>query len=147
MTAPASAPAVIVPAAEEAPARFAMSAATLASVPAAAPVSAPAGATAAPATGVVLAEGAVSVPARLLSGPAPAYPAQARAAEIEADLALEIVVGVDGRIASARALDSAGYGLEAAALAAVRGYRFSPAERDGRPVAVRMRWTVQFRLR
>jgi outer membrane biosynthesis protein TonB len=48
---------------------------------------------------------------------------------------------------SARALTRAGYGLDAAALQGIRGYRFSPAMRAGRPVAVRMRWIVQFRLR
>ena len=32
------------------------------------------------------------------------------------------------------------------ALNAIRLYRFSPALRAGRPVRVRMRWTIQFRL-
>jgi outer membrane biosynthesis protein TonB len=47
----------------------------------------------------------------------------------------------------ARAGIRAGYGLDDAAARAIRDYRFSPAIRAGRPVAVRMRWTVQFRLR
>jgi TonB family protein len=41
----------------------------------------------------------------------------------------------------------AGHGFDASALAAIRAYRFSPAEREGRRVRVRMPWTVQFRLR
>jgi len=41
----------------------------------------------------------------------------------------------------------AGYGLDEAALTAIRAYRFSPAVRAGRAVPVRMRWVVQFRLR
>ena len=48
---------------------------------------------------------------------------------------------------SARAVVRAGYGLDDAAVRAIRDYRFSPAIRAGSPVAVRMRWTVQFRLR
>ena len=47
----------------------------------------------------------------------------------------------------ARALTHVGYGLDEAALRAIRAYRFSPARRAGRPVPVRMRWSVQFRLR
>ena len=71
----------------------------------------------------------------------------ARQAEIEVDLPLEIVVDASGRVTSARGLSRAGYGLDEAALSAIRGYRFSAALRDGHPVPVRMRWTVQFRLR
>ena len=44
------------------------------------------------------------------------------------------------------ALRRAGYGLDEAALQAIRAYRFSPALRAGHPVRVRMRWTIQFRL-
>jgi TonB family protein len=92
-------------------------------------------------------EASVSVPARLLGSSSPAYPAGARLAEIEADVALEIVVANDGHVLDARVLRRAGYGFDEEALRSVRGARFSPALRDGRAVAVRMRWTVSFRLR
>jgi periplasmic protein TonB len=92
-------------------------------------------------------EGDVDVPARLLSAAPLAYPPAARQSEIELDFPLEIVVDASGRVVSARALSRAGYGLDEAALQGIRGYRFSPALRAGRPIAVRMRWTVQFRLR
>ena len=92
-------------------------------------------------------EGEVGVPARLLSTPPLVYPPAARRAEIEIDVPIEIVVDTDGRVSSARALSRAGYGLDEAALRAIRAYRFSPALRAGRPSRVRMRWTVQFRLR
>jgi TonB family protein len=95
----------------------------------------------------VRAEGDVSFPARLLTSSALAYPPAARVAEIEVDLPLEIIVDVNGRVTWARALARAGYGLDEAALRAIRGYHFSPALRDGRAVAVRMRWMMQFRLR
>jgi protein TonB len=65
---------------------------------------------------------------------------------VEADLPLEIVVGTDGRVGSARPLAHAGYGLDEAALRALLHYRFSPAMRGGRAVPGRMRWVVQFRL-
>jgi TonB family protein len=85
--------------------------------------------------------------ARLVSSGPLRYPEAARRAELEADVALELVVGPDGRVASARVVRPAGYGLDDEAVRAVRAYRFSPARLDGRPVRVRMPWTVQFRLR
>jgi protein TonB len=89
----------------------------------------------------------VSVPARLLSSSPLVYPPAARQAEIESDFPVEIVVDLDGRVIAARAITRAGYDLDEAALRAIRAYRFSPAMRGGQPVRVRMRWTVQFRLR
>jgi TonB family protein len=89
----------------------------------------------------------VSVPARLLISVPVAYPPEARAADVEANVAVEIVVDARGRVVEARALAASGYGLDAAALRAVRAYRFSPAQRAGHAVRVRMRWTVLFCLR
>ncbi|MGH7328474.1 MAG: energy transducer TonB, partial [Polyangiaceae bacterium] len=94
-----------------------------------------------------VAESAVSSRATLVAGGVPAYPAEAREADVEADVPLEIVVDASGNVKSARPTEHAGYGLEDAAITAVRRYRFSPAERGGHPVAVRMRWVVAFRLK
>ena len=90
---------------------------------------------------------AVQVPARLVQSAAAVYPSGARADDREGEVAVEIVVDREGRVVEARVTRPAGYGFEAAALTAVRAYRFSPAQRDGRPVRVRMPWSVQFRLR
>jgi TonB family protein len=91
-------------------------------------------------------EEGVSTPARLARGGAPVYPQLARDKGVEADVPLEIVISPAGVVESARALSHPGYGLEQAALEGVRSYRFSPAIQRGRPVRVRMRWTVEFRL-
>lgn len=154
-------PPVPAPPADEPRAIFALSAGTVASGPALAlPVAASsasspslttrtstsAGGTGASDTAAV-GERDVDVPARLLAAAPLAYPPAARSAEIELDFRLEIVVGARGDVTSARALSHAGYGLDEAALQGIRGYRFSPAVRAGRPVAVRMPWIVQFRLR
>jgi protein TonB len=96
---------------------------------------------------VVHAATAVQVPARLVHSAAPAYPAYARADDVEGDVGVEIVVDREGRVAEARVTAPAGHGFDAAALAAIRAYRFSPAQRDGHAVRVRMPWSVQFRLR
>jgi protein TonB len=92
-------------------------------------------------------ESGVSQPAHLVRSVLPAYPADARSEEIEADVPLEIVVDKAGTVVSARSLAPAGYGFDEAALSAIRQYRFSPAGRGGHAVAVRMPWTVQFRLK
>ncbi len=133
---------------DAAPARFAMSAGTVASGPALVSTATSAVAASGSTSEVAaLAEGDVDQRARLLAMGPLVYPSAARDAELEADVAVDLVVATDGRVVTARAASHAGYGLEDAAVRAVRGYRFSPALRAGRAVAVRMRWTVQFRLR
>lgn len=95
----------------------------------------------------VVAERDVSTRAKLLSAAEVPYPPEARAAEIEADVPVDIIVDANGAVAQARGITRAGYGLDDAALRAISRYRFEPATRDGRRVAVRMRWRVSFRLR
>ena len=94
-----------------------------------------------------LPESKVSAKAKLVSRVDPVYPAEARAQEIEADVPLDIVVDATGVVTSAKVAKNAGFGFDDAALKAIRSYRFSPAQLDGHPVAVRMRWPVSFRLR
>jgi periplasmic protein TonB len=88
----------------------------------------------------------VDVPAKLRAGNVPAYTAAALAAGIEANVPLEIVVSESGVVASARALEHVGYGLDEAARQSVLAYRFTPALRSNRAVAVRMRWLMRFQL-
>lgn len=92
-------------------------------------------------------EASVDIAAKLLVGAAASYPREAEAAGVEADVPLEIVVDGAGAVASARALAHVGYGLDEAAVHGVRAYRFSPARRAGRALAVRMRWVMRFQLR
>jgi TonB family protein len=96
---------------------------------------------------VTYSETAVSAPAKLAGTVTAAYPAEARADDVEGEVALEIVVDAEGRVIDARVVKRAGHGFDDSALVAIKQYRFSPAQRDGRSVRVRMPWTVQFRLR
>ncbi len=118
-------------------------------------VQAAAGVNARPAQGSSVAVAAVPAPfserevdvaARLVAGAPPAYTASAEAAGGEASVPVELVIDETGGVRSAVVLGHVGYGLDEAALGAVRKYRFSPARRGGKVVAVRMRWVVRFEL-
>jgi TonB family protein len=89
----------------------------------------------------------VSVPAKLVASATAAYPSDARADDVEGDVGLEIVVDAQGQVVDARVSKRAGHGFDESALNAIRRYRFSAAQREGRNVRVRMPWNVQFRLR
>jgi len=83
----------------------------------------------------------------LLGAVSPAYPAEARAQEIEANVVLALVVSSLGAVEDARVVKGAGFGFDEAARSSIRRARFVPARHQGQAVAVRMRWTVSFRLR
>jgi protein TonB len=92
-------------------------------------------------------ESLVDGKARLVFGLSPSYPESARAAGVEGNVQLELVVNTAGSVESARVLQGIDRGLDAAALQAAQRFRFAPATKSGRPVRVRMRWSVEFRLR
>lgn len=96
----------------------------------------------------ISAEADVSERATKVGGVAPAYPHEAlsQGVELGSPLPFEIVVDTSGHVVSAQPLRRAGYGFDEAAATALRTYRFSPAKRNGHAVAVRMKWTVDFRF-
>jgi protein TonB len=65
----------------------------------------------------------------------PHYPASAREAGVEGLVRVEVSVGADGSVTSARVLVGLGHGLDEAALEAARRASFEPATRCGKPVA------------
>jgi periplasmic protein TonB len=77
---------------------------------------------------------------------APVYPAIARAAHVEGVVILEAVIGEDGGVRNVRVLRSIPL-LDAAAVDAVRQWRFTATLLNGEPVPVVMTITVAFRLR
>lgn len=77
----------------------------------------------------------------------PSYPQLAREAGIEGTVLVEVWVGDDGRVKSARVLhSSAPDAMERASLAAVRTYRFEPARQGTRAVPARVVIPFEFRL-
>ncbi len=87
-------------------------------------------------------------PRALASNPPPAYPADAVARGWQGTALVLVVVRADGTVASASLARTSGHPLlDEAALAAVRGWRYAPAVRDGAPVGDRVLQPVEFRLR
>lgn len=74
------------------------------------------------------------------------YPTQAKRRRIEGVVIIEADIDAEGGIVDTRVVKEEGFGFEEAAIEMLMGSVFSPAIIDGRPVAVRMRFTVEFRL-
>lgn len=78
--------------------------------------------------------------------PSPAYTSAAREANVEGKVRVEVSVGADGSVTSARVISGLGYGLDEAALAAARRATFEPATRCGKPVAATFVIAMRFSL-
>ena len=79
----------------------------------------------------------------------PKYPDVSRNAGIEGSVTLEVEIFADGTIGAievAKSLMSGSNGLDEAAVNAVRKWKFSPALKDGKPVAVWIMFDVNFVL-
>jgi protein TonB len=75
----------------------------------------------------------------------PEYPASTREAGLEGLVPLEAVIGRDGTVSSLRVLSAKVHSdLAAAAMHAVRQWRFEPTLLNGVPVDVVMTVTVEF---
>jgi TonB family protein len=86
-------------------------------------------------------------PPRLLREVKPDYTEEARQHGVEGEVVLEIVVSRAGSVGDVRLVSGLGHGLNERAMAAVRQWRFAPAQRRGAPVDVLAEVAVEFRLR
>jgi periplasmic protein TonB len=89
-------------------------------------------------------QGPLTHPERIRRVPAK-YPKVAEMANVEGTVVIEAVIDVDGRVTRPRLLKSIPL-LDAAALDAVKQWEFKPAMRDGRPVPVTVKLSVEFVL-
>lgn len=87
----------------------------------------------------------VSMP-RAIYAPEPEFSEEARKLKHQGDVTLLALIGADGRPRNLTIVRSLGMGLDEKALETVRTWRFDPARKDGRPVAVQMNIIVNFRL-
>jgi len=89
--------------------------------------------------------GGVSAPKAIYS-PDPEYSEEARKAKYQGTCVLWLVVGPDGRARDIRVARTLGLGLDEKAMEAVKTWKFEPAMKDGKPVAVQINVEVTFRL-
>jgi periplasmic protein TonB len=95
--------------------------------------------------GVFRVGGGISAP-KPISTPDPEYTEAARKAKYQGTCVLWLIVDADGRPRDIRVSRSLGMGLDEKAIEAVRQWKFEPAVKDGRPVAVQISVEVSFRL-
>lgn len=95
--------------------------------------------------GVFRVGGGVSAP-HAIYDPDPEYSEQARKAKYQGSVLLSAVIDAQGRPRDLRIARSLGMGLDEKAAEAVGKWRFTPALKDGRPVAVQISIEVVFRL-
>lgn len=95
--------------------------------------------------GVFRVGGGVSAPKAVYS-PDPEYSEEARKAKYQGVCVLWLVVGPDGKPRDIKVARTLGLGLDEKAIEAVKTWRFDPAIKDGKPVAVQINVEVQFRL-
>jgi TonB family protein len=82
---------------------------------------------------------------KAISKPAPVYPAIARAARAQGTVMVDIVVGENGDVVSARAVSGHPL-LQQSAVDAVRLWKFTPTLLSGRPVKVSGQVAVNFMI-
>jgi periplasmic protein TonB len=95
--------------------------------------------------GVFHVGGGVSAP-KVIYQPDPEYSEEARKAKFQGTCVLWLVVGPDGKPRDIRVARTLGLGLDEKALEAVKNWRFEPALKDNKPVAVQINVEVTFRL-
>jgi TonB family protein len=90
--------------------------------------------------------GSGTTPPALLYKVEPEYSEQARAAKFSGTVLLSVVVDTDGAAKDIQVLHALGMGLDEQAVQAVMQWKFKPATKAGRPVAVQAQIEVNFRL-
>jgi protein TonB len=76
----------------------------------------------------------------------PAYPEALRKARVEGAVTLAFVLNESGRVVDPRVENATHKEFEAAALEAIRKWKFKPGLKDGQPVRTYLRQTIRFRL-
>ena len=87
----------------------------------------------------------VSAP-KALFAPDPAYDKEARKAKYQGTCVLSLIVGTDGLPRDIKVTRGIGKGLDEKAVEAVSKWKFEPAKKDGKPVAVFINVEIAFRL-
>jgi TonB family protein len=83
---------------------------------------------------------------QLLDAPPAEYPAERLARGETADVACQVDIDEQGAVTAVSVQQGTAPDFDAAAVAAIRRFRFSPAEIDGKPAPVRIRYVYHFVL-
>jgi TonB family protein len=78
--------------------------------------------------------------------PNPQYVDKARREKINGVVVVEMIVMAEGKVRDVKVIKSLDPGLDKQALAAVRTWKFEPATKDGKAVAVHLKAEVAFKL-
>ena len=85
-------------------------------------------------------------PPKAVYQPNPEYVDKARREKINGVVVLAMIVTAEGKVRDVKVIKSLDAGLDKQAIAAVRTWKFEPATRAGKPVAVHLKTEVDFRL-
>jgi len=85
-------------------------------------------------------------PPRPIHTPDPDYDKASRQAKVQGTVVLSTLVAEDGKPQDIKVARSLNPALDQKAIEAVSRWRFAPATKDGKPVAVRLQVEVTFRL-
>ncbi len=93
-----------------------------------------------------LAQAPQVVPPKPISRTDPEYPEEARRASVNGNVAVLLTIAENGMAEDIEIERGAGFGLDEAAINAVRGWRFEPATKGGAIVRYRTRMEIGFKL-
>jgi TonB family protein len=86
------------------------------------------------------------LPLRAISVEDPQYTDSARRKKINGQVILAVALNAQGTIDDVKVVRSLDKGLDQAAIDAVKQWKFSPAIKDGKPVAAQLEVEIQFRI-
>jgi protein TonB len=84
-------------------------------------------------------------PAQLLKSVPPVYPSNAKTQRVAGDVKIDALIDAAGNVSTTKIL-SGPVLLHQAAIVAVKQWKYQPAQLDGKPTAMHLTVTVQFRL-
>jgi len=86
------------------------------------------------------------MPPKPVYHPNPEYVDKARREKINGVVVLAMIVTAEGKVRDVKVIKGLDPGLDKQAIAAVRSWKFEPATKAGKPVAVHLKTEVDFRL-
>jgi TonB family protein len=85
-------------------------------------------------------------PPKPIYNPDPKYVDKARREKINGVVLVAMTVTAEGRVRDVKVIKGLDPALDKQAIAAIRTWKFEPATKDGKPVAVHLKTEVDFRL-